>query len=250
MTSRVGNIIPISEQHAFLECAKEFDWAEVKRRIGANPALVGVQPCGKDGTVRWSALHQAAFGGDADAVLFLLENNAAVDAKTNDGKTPLDVAKNERVKTILRNFTAVLGHSADPEKVADLRKVPTPLRARVAAPKTMKAGKGSKGIKAMKVMKSIKARSKIAKGKRGKVLVYKGRFEKTVGGLTKDQLVRNKAGKIVSKQMQARGKKAHANIKGWVEAMTKARVELGLSGFVTVKTGSPLYAKTKELYQS
>jgi len=73
--------IPIAEQHAFLDLAKEFDWAAVKRHISANPLLVNVQPCGRDGTLRWSALHQAAFSGSADAVRFLLEHKAAIDAK-------------------------------------------------------------------------------------------------------------------------------------------------------------------------
>jgi len=228
-----------------LDLAKEFDWAKVKHHISMNPAFVGVQPCGRDGTVRWSALHQAAFAGSKDAVRFLLDHHAPFDAKSNDGKTPLDVAKNDNVRAILRNFMANVGHTAGLEKAADLRTLPTPFRQRA---KAMKATKGRKAGKAMKCKPTRS--SKVAKGKRGKVLVYKGRFEKTVGGLTKEQLVKNKAGKVVSKRMQAHGKKSYANIKGWVDAFMKARVELGLVGFVAIKTGSPLYAKTKELYQS
>jgi len=68
MASYDTSRIQISEQHAFLDLAKEFNWAAVKRHINANPLLVNVQPC-----LRWSALHQAAFGGSGDAVRFLLK---------------------------------------------------------------------------------------------------------------------------------------------------------------------------------
>jgi len=237
MGSHDTSSIPISEQHAFLDLAREFDWAAVKRLINTNPLLVNVQPCGRSGTLRWSALHQAAFGGSADAVRFLLEHKAAIDAKTNDGQTPLDVAKNEQVRAILR------GTSGGP---AGLSKVPTPLRT-----KTKAAVARKKVAVVMKVMKVKKARKvKIAKGKHAKALVYKGKFVKTVGGLTRDHLTKNKAGKVVSKRLQARGTQTYANIKPWVEAMMKARAELGLSGFVAVKKGSPLHAKTMELYRS
>jgi len=240
MASHDTSSIPISEQHAFLDLAKEFDWAAVKRQINTNPLLVNVQPCGRSGTLRWSALHQAAYGGSADAVRFLLEHKAAIDVKTTDGQTPLDVAKNEQVRAILRET------SGGP---AGLSRVPTPLRAKTKAAVARK--KVAVVMKVMKVMKVKKARTvKIAKGKRAKALVYKGKFVKTVGGLTRDHLTKNKAGKVVSKRLQARGTQTYANIKPWVEAMMKARAELGLSGFVAVKKGSPLHAKTMELYRS
>jgi|Transcript_101323 hypothetical protein len=223
--------IPISEQHSFLDLAKEFQWSEVKRCVNANPALVEVQPVGRQGGRRWSALHQAAFSGSADAVRFLLEHNAPVDSKTDDGKTPLEVAKNEGVRALLRDF-----HDGAKQPV------PTPLRVRCSAMKAMKVGKG------MKAMKTSK-KKKIAKGKRGKSMVYKGKFEKTVGGLTKDALVKSRAGKIVSKRLHAHGKKSYSNIKSWVEAFLKARSELGLNGFVAIKKGSALYSKTMELYK-
>jgi len=232
-TSSAGDI-PISQQHAFLDLAKEFQWQEVQRQVKINPALVGVQPSGREGTKRWSALHQAAFSGNADAVRFLLDHNAPTDAENSDGKTPFDVAKNEKVRSVLTKFMA--GGFDD--------HLPTPLRTSVSS-KSMKV---MKAMKAMKVMKAMK--SKIAKGKRGKASVYKGRFEKTSGGLTKDHLTKSKAGKIVSKRSQAHGKKSYANIKSWVEAFVKARVELGLSGFVAIKKGSLLYTKTMELYKS
>merc|ERR1712056_153643 len=103
-------------------------------------------------------------------------------------------------------------------------------------------------VKAMQGKKAKKAI--VAKGRRGKQLVYKGRFVKTAGGLTKDALTKSKAGKIVSKKLQAHGKRSYANIRSWVEAFMKARIELKLRGFVAAKKGSLLYDKTRMLYQS
>eukprot|EP00931_Biecheleriopsis_adriatica_P045323 TRINITY_DN25975_c0_g1_i3.p1 TRINITY_DN25975_c0_g1~~TRINITY_DN25975_c0_g1_i3.p1 ORF type:complete len:696 (+),score=220.31 TRINITY_DN25975_c0_g1_i3:51-2138(+) len=78
---------PIEKQHAFLDKAKAYDFEAVKAMIEEEPDLVSVQPAG-----RWSALHQFAEKGDADAIRFLLSSGADRDAKTKDGKTPLDVA--------------------------------------------------------------------------------------------------------------------------------------------------------------
>jgi len=228
MASQMANVrdIPISEQHDFIDLAKEFNWEEVKRSINANPALVNVRPA-----MRWSALHQAAFSGSAEAVRFLLSHHAATDATNSEGKTPIDVAKNDKVRSILKEF---------------LRsgRVPTPLRTKRVA---SKSGKSATTTKVMKVKKSMK--STIAKGKRAKALVYKGQFRKTSGGLTKDQLTKNKDGKIVSKRLQAHGKKSYANIKLWVEAFVEARAHMGSTGFVSLKKGSALYVKTMQLYQ-
>ena len=65
--------ITLSDQHEFLNCAREFQWDQVKRKINSEPGLVSVQPCGREGHVRWSALHQASLSGSSDAVRFLLE---------------------------------------------------------------------------------------------------------------------------------------------------------------------------------
>merc|ERR1711907_570346 len=72
---------------------------------------------------------------------------------------------------------------------------------------------------------------------------------KTLSGLTKADLIKNKNGKIVSKKKLAAGKKAFAHIKGWTTAVQKARKALGVKGFVAIKKGSALYKKAKELYQ-
>merc|ERR1719217_1990301 len=88
----------------------------------------------------------------------------------------------------------------------------------------------------------------IAKGKYARSVVFRGNKTKTPGGLKKTDLIKNKAGRIVSKKANANGKKAYAHIKGWTTAVQKARKALGVNGFQAVKKGSPLYKKAKELY--
>merc|ERR1719359_1929516 len=116
----------------------------------------------------------------------------------------------------------------------------------------MKAMKSMKAMKAMKAMKGMKKKamkkSVIAKGKRGKSSVFRGTKVKTVGGLKKSDLTRNKAGKVVSKKSSAAGKRAYKHIRGWTVACSKARKALGVKGFVAIKKGSALYKKAKELY--
>merc|ERR1711896_85248 len=121
----------------------------------------------------------------------------------------------------------------------------------------MGAAKGSsmkvmKAMKAMKAMKRKKHISKIAKGKMAKSRVLRGLKEKTSGGLTKESLMKNKRGKVVSKRASANGKRAFGHIKSWTAAYRTARKELQLTGFVPMGGKSPagkaLYAKTKALY--
>merc|ERR1719453_2465986 len=111
----------------------------------------------------------------------------------------------------------------------------------------MKAMKAMKTMKAMKAMKAKKV-SKIAKGKNARAVVFRGNKEKTLTGLKKTDLMKNKRGKIVSKKAHAKALKAYPNIKGWTTAESKARKALGVKGFQAVKKGSPLYKKAKELY--
>merc|ERR1719493_6170 len=78
--------------------------------------------------------------------------------------------------------------------------------------------------------------SVIARGKYARAAVWKGRKAKTVGGLTKDTLIKSKSGKIVSKAASARGKKAFATsaLKKWGAATLQARKALGITGFCPV----------------
>merc|ERR1712232_1021034 len=106
---------------------------------------------------------------------------------------------------------------------------------------------------AMKAMKKVKKVSAIARGKFARAAVFKGKKVKTVGGLTKETLIKSKTGKIVSKAASARGKKRYAQsaLKKWCDAVTQARKQLGIKGFCPVggKTaqGKALHAKVKAI---
>ena len=128
--------------------------------------------------------------------------------------------------------------------------------------KAMKAIKVMKwlAMKPMKAMKSMKAmkgtRAKIAKGKRARASVFAGGTEKTKYGLTKAKLVKNQAGKIVSKATSAATKKRYAGSKAqmWVKACSSARKELNIKGFVPcggkTAAGKALLAKASEIYNN
>merc|ERR1712217_605179 len=106
---------------------------------------------------------------------------------------------------------------------------------------------------AMKAMKKVKKVSIIARGRGAKAAVFNGKKAKTVGGLTKETLIKSKSGKIVSKAASARAKKnwAGSALKKWCDACKQARKALGIKGFCAVggKTaqGKALYAKTKAI---
>merc|ERR1712127_572086 len=108
---------------------------------------------------------------------------------------------------------------------------------------------------AMKVVmkKAMKKVSVVARGKLAKSVVFRGIKAKTGGGLTKESLLKNKRGKVVSKAASARGKKSYASsaLKKWCDAAKQARKELKLTGFVPVggntTQGKTLYAKVKAI---
>merc|ERR1719158_2246695 len=111
------------------------------------------------------------------------------------------------------------------------------MKAKAAMKKAMKAGK----------------KSVVAKGKRAKSSVFRGTKVKTSGGLTKDKLTKNKAGKVVSKAMSAKAKKnwSKSPLASWNKAVQAARKALGIKGFCAVggksAQGKALYAKAKAL---
>merc|ERR1712070_35444 len=128
-----------------------------------------------------------------------------------------------------------------------------PSRAR-RSPKTVIKTAMKKKLAAMKKAmkkkpKKVRKASTIAKGNHAKTKVWLGRKVKTSSGLKKDAFKKNKDGKVVSKKKSAQGRKMFGpNLAKWVGAFKAARKELGLTGFVATKQGSPLYNKTKELY--
>merc|ERR1719195_1137737 len=97
-----------------------------------------------------------------------------------------------------------------------------------------------------------KATTQVAGGRFAKALVFRGKYQKTSGGLTQDMLIRNKRGKIVSKRASAHGARAFKQIESWLEACMAAREAFHTQGFVAIngKTlqGKALYAKAKTLY--
>merc|ERR1719325_468151 len=86
-------------------------------------------------------------------------------------------------------------------------------------------------------------KSQIAKGKLAKSVVFRG---------TKDKLIRNKRGKVVSKAASVAAKKRASHIIAFAKAVQAARKALGITGFCPVngKTaqGKALYAKAKAIY--
>merc|ERR1711879_1063751 len=105
----------------------------------------------------------------------------------------------------------------------------------------------------MKGARSMKAKrvSKIARGKLARSQVLRGTKEKTLSGMTKASLMRNKFGKIVSKKASAVAKKRYqsSGAKVWADCIKQARKALNLKGFVAINgkqaEGKALYAKAK-----
>merc|ERR1712178_327797 len=83
--------------------------------------------------------------------------------------------------------------------------------------KVKKAAKTAKKAvkKAKKAVKKPKKKvSRIAKGKFRKVMVLRGKKEKTVGGLKATDLIKNKYGRVASKKASAKSKKSP-----WIQAV-------------------------------
>eukprot|EP00927_Polykrikos_kofoidii_P031012 TRINITY_DN26678_c1_g1_i1.p1 TRINITY_DN26678_c1_g1~~TRINITY_DN26678_c1_g1_i1.p1 ORF type:complete len:195 (-),score=30.94 TRINITY_DN26678_c1_g1_i1:455-1039(-) len=129
-----------------------------------------------------------------------------------------------------------------------------PLRdfAMAASQASSKASAAKKGkAKAMQMKTKPKRVSKIARGRLARSLVLRGSKEKTVGGLTSNDLVKNKRGKIVSKRASAVGTNHYRNIKPWLTSFMEARQALQVRGFVAINgntlQGKALYVKSKAL---
>merc|ERR1719277_1047019 len=106
---------------------------------------------------------------------------------------------------------------------------------------------------AMKRAMKAKKVSVVAKGMRARSSVFSGKKQKTMSGLKKENLTKNRYGKVVSKKASAHSKKLYANspIKAWANAVKAARKALGVKGFVAIggksAAGKALYAKAKSL---
>ena len=74
--------------------------------------------------------------------------------------------------------------------------------------------------------------------------VYFGRRGATASGLDKRSLAKTKRNKVVFKNLSILGKQ-----RPWIRAVSAARKELKLTGFVPVKLGGALYCKVVEICQ-
>ena len=117
----------------------------------------------------------------------------------------------------------------------------------ISKKKAKKAGKKSVG------KKKRKAKKVSIVGK--KYSVFSGKKAKTVGGLKKTDLKKNKAGKVVSKKQSDAAKKGkgYKKIVAWSNAVKAARKALGIKGFQAIggKTakGQALLKKVRSLYK-
>merc|ERR1719238_1637295 len=106
----------------------------------------------------------------------------------------------------------------------------------------------------MKMVKKAKRLSKIARGRFARSLVLKGDKEKTIGGLTRDMLIKNKRGKVVSKRASAHGKRMYKQIESWTEAVMEARDSIKVQGFIAINgkslQGKAIYVKAKALHRA
>ena len=77
--------------------------------------------------------------------------------------------------------------------------------------------------------------------------------EKTATGLKKSDLMKSKRGRVVTKKQHAKGKALFQKYaQRWLDAVMKARKELGVKGFCAIggksAQGKALYAKAKAIY--
>ncbi|CAE8639619.1 unnamed protein product [Polarella glacialis] len=123
-----------------------------------------------------------------------------------------------------------------------------PASAQAASSRVRKKAPCKKVMIASAMKKSTKA-----KGQRARSCVFRGTYEKTTGGLTKDKLKTNTLNKVVSKAKSVRAKKANA-FGAWNQACSEARKALSIQGFCAVggksNEGQALYAKAKSLYRA
>merc|ERR1740139_277818 len=123
--------------------------------------------------------------------------------------------------------------------------------------KPMKAMKAMKKVMKAKAMKKkAMKQSVVAKGKLAKALVLRGSKLRTSGGLKKENLKKNKAGRIVFKAASDKAKKAYVGsaFQKWNQAVQQAKKVLKLKGMVFIggKTaqGRALYAKATAIYKA
>eukprot|EP00930_Biecheleria_cincta_P070878 TRINITY_DN58459_c0_g1_i1.p1 TRINITY_DN58459_c0_g1~~TRINITY_DN58459_c0_g1_i1.p1 ORF type:complete len:267 (+),score=58.15 TRINITY_DN58459_c0_g1_i1:114-914(+) len=86
---------PKTLQQRFLDKVQANSFEAVKVMVDSLPELANVH-----NSERWSALHQFASAGNAEAVTFLISKGADWKFQSQDGKTALDVAVGEAVAVL------------------------------------------------------------------------------------------------------------------------------------------------------
>merc|ERR1712057_121282 len=105
----------------------------------------------------------------------------------------------------------------------------------MGVPFLVKMAKAMKAMKAMAAMKAMKAmKKKVISARTARRHAFFGKIDKTKTGLKKSDLIRNKAGRVVSKKASLRAKASP-----WLAAVKKARAELKIKGFFAIKKGTP-----------
>jgi hypothetical protein len=100
------------------------------------------------------------------------------------------------------------------------------------------------------VRRRRKARKAPIRGTRSQV--FRGTRQKVkTTGQTKNELMKNRRGKIVSKKANAAGRRTFKRngLDKWNKAFMQARKNLKIKGFVPCKKGSKLYKEAMRLYK-
>merc|ERR1712183_435229 len=107
------------------------------------------------------------------------------------------------------------------------------------------------GRKKRVVRRRRKARRVSIRGTRAQV--WRGtRTKVKTTGQTKDALMKNKSGKIISKKAFKAGQKAYKKngLSKWTKAFMQARKNLKVKGFKPCKKGTKLYKEAMRLYKN
>ena len=91
-----------SQEHAFLDLAKVYDWIGLAEALKWNKKLVNVQPLG-----RWTALHQAARSGEKQVVEWLLGEGADPTKRTASGNTVMSLTTRRDIEELLMSAVGV-----------------------------------------------------------------------------------------------------------------------------------------------
>jgi len=119
---------------------------------------------------------------------------------------------------------------------------------RISRRPTSKRRVSRRRVARQRVVRRRKARKASIRGTRAQVFRGTRKKVKTTGHV-KNDLIKNKRGKIISKKAHASGKRSYKNVKGWTQAFMQARENLGLTGFVVCKKGTKFYKECMKLYK-